>query len=43
MKIFFAKEIDDVLNFALTKKPEPRKTDNTPSKQPPMIEGQLPA
>jgi ATP-dependent Lon protease len=43
MKIYFAKEIEDVLSFALTRKPTPIKTENIPSKLPPTIEGQLPA
>lgn len=43
MKFHLVKEIDEVLNFALAKKPQPIKKPDAPRKYPPTIEGQMPA
>ncbi len=41
MKFHLVKEIDEVLDIALTKKPEPKRGEEAPRKYPPTIEGQM--
>ncbi len=41
LKIHFAKEIDDVLPIALTRKPEAAKGENATRKEPPQTEGRI--
>jgi ATP-dependent Lon protease len=41
MKFHLVKMIDEVLAIALTKKPEPKRGEETPRKHPPTVEGQM--